>query len=381
MSMWHRNGFVGLLLLASLALAPMTAQASLFNPFNLFHDANTKTAAPTMQAIVPKYDCTHGLSSASASTYAGNALLGLTGYSADMQAAADGLAGHAIYFGNIMLRAFLIIALMWYGFGMLTDVGGAYLEPSSMIRTFITLGAVILIFRNYFPIAHSLIKIFQEIGGGLVGAENQNGYGDPTCVLFATSSGLVNALFVAPVTHVSLWHLLYDQGLETMLEMLLYQAVILLLAALILVAGFITLFWSVISMFLLAIAIGLGPLVIPMLVFDWTQKLAFDSWLGFLWDALMYQIVTPAVLGMTGYVVDNAIAPIAGSQPLFYYSANHFHVNWSPLMGMGLTAAATVWFSWKLPSLVRQLSAGAAHAGDFGAGKEIGQLSGMLKSK
>ncbi|AOU97738.1 hypothetical protein BI364_06995 [Acidihalobacter yilgarnensis] len=366
----HRSGFVGLLLLACLALAPMTAQASLFN---------TQTAAPTMQVIVPHYNCQVG--SSLANTYAGNVFFGMQGFSQDMRAAGDAMAGHAIYYGNIMLRAFLIIALMWYGFGMLTDVGGAYLEPSSMIRTFITLGAVILIFRNYYPIAHALIHIFQEIGGGLVGVSNQGNYGDPSCVLFSTGDGLLHSMFIAPVTNVSLWHVVMDEGVSTLIEMWLYQVAIFLVAALMIVAGGFYFFWSIVSMFLLAIAIGLGPLVIPMLVFDWTQKLAFDSWLGFLWDALMYQIVGPAVLGVAGYVVSNAIAPIANTTPLFYYSQNHFHINWSPLFGMGLVALAVVWFSWKLPSLVRQLSAGAAHAGDFGAGKEMGGLKGMLKTK
>lgn len=292
----------------------------------------------------------------------------LKNYSSLFNQAGRKLAIQALPFGFIMLRTFLVIAIMWYGIEMMLGIGTNRAEPQNFFMKMFWWGTVYVIFTHYGWVAKNVEGIMQELGKGLASAIGSSN----SAALSAFQGGFT-------IIGAGYYALTHDNGtlsfslnpahdvalLATMMWSsmnLLLTFVILLLVGLIVVAtGGLYIFYSFKFNYYLALALGVGPLFLPTLMFSWTRQSFFDGWYQFTWTALMYKMVGPAILALSQVMFLTPLASATTNSIVTIDPKTHFEiVNWANLITIAFLAVLGFWFMWELSSIVARLSRGAS---------------------
>lgn len=269
-------------------------------------------------------------------------------------------------YGMTMLRGFLILAIAWYGVLMMMSTGTALAEPQDLIMKLLFWAFVYALFSYYAIIYKDVSGAMNAIGSAAEGMKG--GHSDPVCLLLNTGYRVFTQKPHTSHLHLSVWHLLSSAGAlwSAFMSFIVVGAVRVIVFGLLLVAALVYALWSFVAAAYLALAFGLGPVFLPMMMFRFTRDLAFEGWLGFAWTALLYQVVAPAVLGLVS-IVTNAMLPDGNTFSLYAAPGPNGVVQVNIFMAIYLvmTAALVVWLSWRIPEIVRQIAAGAAHAGSL----------------
>lgn len=289
-------------------------------------------------------------------------------YTKTVNAAASRVAEQMVGYGALMLRAFLIVSLAWYGAVMMFSVGTALAEPQQLVMKVIAWGFIYTVFNFYGLIYHDVYSIFQHLGEA---ASNSAGSGGSAiCMMDNVNNRLTLALSKLPGSDVP-WYDFWNvkARFANVLNYLKLLIGFTIIEGEFIFAGFLYLAWHTIFTVLVALAFAVGPVFLPMMMFRFTRELAFEGWLGFLWTGLMYLFVGPAILGLISAVLLNGVG-------LIYSTSNGLTtVDTGTLFALFVLGGVAVYLMLKLPTYVGQLSAGAAHAGSASFGDIASRLS------
>ncbi|APZ42545.1 type IV secretion system protein [Acidihalobacter ferrooxydans] len=291
----------------------------------------------------------------------------LGNYESSFNQAGIAMAGLAVPYGFVMLKAFLVIAIMIYGIQMMFDVGGRTLEPSSFFMTMFWWATVFTIFTNYNWIATHVIGIMTELGQGLIGGGPfPNAAGLQTMALgfhiFTSAAGVISS------THGHwTWNLVHDLAelgslYGSSFNFFVSLIPLTVVAGLIMAAGLVYTIFTFKFAFYLALALGLGPLFLPTLMFKWTRESFFDGWYQFTWTALMYKLAGPAVLSLAASFFIQPLNTVTQNNSVYSISASTgwVVVNWGHVFTSLVLSVLALWFMIGIDRIISTLAAGAA---------------------
>lgn len=271
------------------------------------------------------------------------------------------MAGNLIGFGSEMLRAFLLVSLVWYGINMMLGTGTALAQPHGLIMQLFFWALIFALFHYYGLIYHYTLVAFEALGSAVMGHNGANA----VCSLIKTQNAIMKSIVDLPgQANLGVFAWIHFAAIVKLMVMEFVLGAVWILFVL---AELFYLFWSVIGVLLIAIAYAIGPVFLPMLMFRFTRRLAFDGWLGFAWTASMYLFIPNVILGLVAALLLNALGPGGGGAGLVNATTNPISFNWSLLVSLVVVIIVVLFMMWKLPTFINQVSSGAAHAGDVGA--------------
>lgn len=268
----------------------------------------------------------------------------------------DVLAGRTIGYGAMMLRAFLLVSLIWYGVMMIFSVGTAWAQPQNLMQKLFWWGAIFALFHYYGPIYHMVYSSFRDLGNALMGAQGGSTISSGICTIYTSTTQWTHSVIVATATPFHSFWSFFDASGAAIWNWFVSRLMVfsVLLTMLLLVGLYI--FWLIIPTLLLVLGFGLGPLAVPFLMFKFTREIFFDGWFGFMVTALMYLIMGPAIIGLVSAASSSLVAGMLtnGKQGAVGYGA---------FLSIEIILFASLWMMWKLPDKVRMLASGAFHPG------------------
>lgn len=226
--------------------------------------------------------------------------------------------------GEKLFSLLAVIVVSWMGIryllqsGSMTDLMGSFIQTILMIGLvywFIQPSSYEMIFGNgkIDDISSGIVGTMNLIAGKLLGSEDGSIAGSITTTvsLLIGKSVEIGSAMKDQFFSVSGW----DAGLEllgiffTNIFVIVYYIVAMFM---LLLAGLIYFAVSVYAQVMIAIALILGPILIPWILLPATSFL-FDGWLRFLIIAALTKVVGAIMIAITGKVLDSVVLNISNA--------------------------------------------------------------------
>lgn len=256
--------------------------------------------------------------------------------------------------GLKLLGGLSLISVSWLGIQMVLEGEGFGNIISRLIRIIFLIGGAFWLLGDGFDLVFikgvdgSLAKIADTI---LPGAGTLQGAVQSAMTHLMEAVGSISNSITKITENVSALDMITVIGKNLGVFVLLFLAEIILLGAM----GAYLLVGTM-SVFMVKIAILLGPIFIPWMVLEKTNFL-FNGWLKFLIASSLYKVVGAVVLMIGGKIMDGGASVVAKTQDLA------FPDNVFAALALAGLAAVIAYMTAQIPSIANGLVSGHADLG------------------